>query len=144
MWFVSMLGLKLNHASKRGPGTQSMGQVGRLPVRWHLCYLFEFLTVIIFRETTHSFPDSKFHKANMGPIWGRQDPDGPHVGPLNVAMWVTSYSARAKYNTISEIIRSASTSQQGYISATQERHCQFMKGAIKSKHATSAARSCLK
>ena len=24
------------------------------------------------------YPDSKFRKANMGPIWGRQDPGGPH------------------------------------------------------------------
>ena len=27
------------------------------------------------------FPDSKFHGANMGPIWGRQDPDGPTLAP---------------------------------------------------------------
>ena len=26
----------------------------------------------------------------MGPIWGRQDPDGPHVGPMNLAIWVWS------------------------------------------------------
>ena len=32
-------------------------------------------------------PDSKVHGANMGPIWGRQDPDGPHVGPMNFAIW---------------------------------------------------------
>ena len=25
-------------------------------------------------------PNSKVHGANMGPIWGRQDPGGPHVG----------------------------------------------------------------
>ena len=25
---------------------------------------------------------------DMGPIWGRQDPDGPHVGPMNFAIWV--------------------------------------------------------
>ena len=31
--------------------------------------------------------DSKVHGANMGPIWGRQDPDGPHVGPMNFAIW---------------------------------------------------------
>ena len=24
----------------------------------------------------------------MGPIWGRQDPDGPHVGPMNLVIWV--------------------------------------------------------
>ena len=31
-------------------------------------------------------PDSKVHGANMGPIWGRQDPGGPHVGPKNLAI----------------------------------------------------------
>ena len=30
--------------------------------------------------------DSKVYEANMGPIWGRQDPGGPHVGPMNVAI----------------------------------------------------------
>ena len=24
-----------------------------------------------------------------GPIWGRQDPGGPHVGPMNIAIWVS-------------------------------------------------------
>ena len=24
----------------------------------------------------------------MGPIWGRKDPGGPHVGPMNFAIWV--------------------------------------------------------
>ena len=33
-------------------------------------------------------PDSKVHGTNMGPIWGRQDPGGPHVGPMNFAIWV--------------------------------------------------------
>ena len=32
-------------------------------------------------------PDSKVHGANMGPIWGWQDPGGPHVGPMNFAFW---------------------------------------------------------
>ena len=35
------------------------------------------------------FPDSKVHGANMGPIWGRQDPGGRHVGPMNVAIRVS-------------------------------------------------------
>ena len=34
------------------------------------------------------FPDSKVHGANMGPIWGRQDPGGLHVGPMNFAIWL--------------------------------------------------------
>ena len=36
------------------------------------------------------FPDSKVHGANMGPIWGRQDPGGPHVDPMNFVLWVDS------------------------------------------------------
>ena len=32
-------------------------------------------------------PDSKVHGTNMGPSWGRQDPGGPHVGHMNLAIW---------------------------------------------------------
>ena len=38
---------------------------------------------------TVNAPDSKVHGANMGPIWGRQDPDGPNVGPMNFALWAS-------------------------------------------------------
>ena len=31
-------------------------------------------------------PDSKVHVANMGPTWVLSDPDGPHVGPMNLAI----------------------------------------------------------
>ena len=30
--------------------------------------------------------DSKVHGAYMGPTWGRQEPGGSHVGPMNLAM----------------------------------------------------------
>ena len=33
-------------------------------------------------------PDSKVHGAYMGPTWDRQDPGGPHVGPMILAIWV--------------------------------------------------------
>ena len=36
---------------------------------------------------TLGYPDSKVHGANMGPIWGRQDPGGTHVGHMNSAIW---------------------------------------------------------
>ena len=36
-------------------------------------------------------PESKFRGANMGPIWGRQDPSGPHVGPVNFANWEVTH-----------------------------------------------------
>ena len=32
-------------------------------------------------------PDSQVRGANMVPIWGRQVPGGPHVGPMNFAIW---------------------------------------------------------
>ena len=40
------------------------------------------------QASPHNYPDSKVHGANMGPIWGRQDPGGPHVGPMKFAIWV--------------------------------------------------------
>ena len=39
-------------------------------------------------------PDSKVHGANMGPIWGHQDPGGPHVGPINFAICNTLNSPK--------------------------------------------------
>ena len=33
-----------------------------------------------------TYPDGKVHVAHMGPTWGRQDPGGPHVGPMNLAI----------------------------------------------------------
>ena len=42
-------------------------------------------------------PDSKVCGANIGPIWGRQDPDGPHVGPMNFAVW-NGYPEFDKHN----------------------------------------------
>ena len=38
-------------------------------------------------ETIPQHPDSKVHGANMRPIWGRQDPGGPHVDLMNLAIW---------------------------------------------------------
>ena len=31
-------------------------------------------------------PDSKVHVDNMGPTWVLSAPDGPHVGPMNLAI----------------------------------------------------------
>ena len=42
-------------------------------------------------QLQQTYPDSKIHVANMGPIWGRQDPGGPHVGPTKLAIWVHVY-----------------------------------------------------
>ena len=34
------------------------------------------------------YPDSKVHGTNLGPTWVLSAPDGPHVGPMNLAIWV--------------------------------------------------------
>ena len=44
--------------------------------------------ILIGRSFQHVLPDSMVHGANMWPIWGRQDPGGSHVGPMNHAIWV--------------------------------------------------------
>ena len=31
-------------------------------------------------------PDNKVHRANIGPTWVLSAPDGPHVGPMNLAI----------------------------------------------------------
>ena len=33
----------------------------------------------------------------MGPIWGPQDPGGPHVGPMNFAIWESLYWNRQQW-----------------------------------------------
>ena len=45
------------------------------------------LRVAVHVALSHTIPDSKAHVANMGPTWGRQDPGGPHVGNVNLAIW---------------------------------------------------------
>ena len=34
------------------------------------------------------YPDIKIHGTNMGPTWVLSAPDGPHVGPMNLAISV--------------------------------------------------------
>ena len=48
----------------------------------------DMLSQTWFSGGCKNFPDSKVHGANMGPIWGRQNPGGHHVGPMNYAIWV--------------------------------------------------------
>ena len=50
----------------------------KMMVYWK-CYLHNVGHII--------HPDSIVHGAYMGPIWGRQDPVGPHVGPMILVIW---------------------------------------------------------
>ena len=40
----------------------------------------------VYRKCSYS-PDSKVYGVNMGHIWGRQEPSGPHVDPMNLSIW---------------------------------------------------------
>ena len=44
-----------------------------------------------------TYADIKVHGANMGSIWGRQDPGGPYVGPMNLAIWDKEGETMKKY-----------------------------------------------
>ena len=35
----------------------------------------------------------------MGSIWGGQDPGGPYVGPMNVAIWGNSANVHDKFQS---------------------------------------------
>ena len=52
--------------------------------------LLENVTVLglIILKDVQTNPNGKVHGANMGPIWGRQDPGGPHADPANFVTWV--------------------------------------------------------
>ena len=38
-------------------------------------------------QVMRAVPDSKVHGANMGPTWVLSSPGGPHVSPMNLALW---------------------------------------------------------
>ena len=52
----------------------------------HTPWWFKDLKMLYLRSTV--YPDSKVDGASMGPTWGRQDPSGPHVGHMNLPIWV--------------------------------------------------------
>ena len=39
-------------------------------------------------DSTFDNPDNKVHGANMGSTWVLSAPDGPHVGLMNLAIWI--------------------------------------------------------
>ena len=46
-----------------------------------------FITYNVFL-IRYKYPDNKIHGASMGPTWVLSAPDGPHVGPMNLAIRV--------------------------------------------------------
>ena len=92
--YLSMLGLRLNHVSKRGWCIRShirryldlpsnvTSPAGLVHTQIYVAANGLWLTSLTTGKNitqSNPIPDSKVHGANMGPIWGRQDPCGPHV-----------------------------------------------------------------
>ena len=48
------------------------------------CYKMTIIRVRVRKRDT--FPDSKFHGGNMVPTWVLSAPNGPHVGPMDLAI----------------------------------------------------------
>ena len=57
-----------------------------------------------YRKDSDPIPDSKVHGANMGPIWGRHDPGGPHVGSMNFAIWNVAWYTCDMYHSKNVLI----------------------------------------
>ena len=69
-----------------------LSQVRWSTPHWLFCYWQVHLLPAIARHDIISVlyvsPDSKIHGANMGPTWVLPAPGGPHVGHINLAIWV--------------------------------------------------------
>ena len=77
LWPEPMTSRWPGSVSSRGPGHQPQ------TAREESSSSAGLAGIIIAAGLEGHFPHSKVHGANMGPIWGRQDPGGPHVGSMN-------------------------------------------------------------
>ena len=81
------------NSQHKGPVTRKMVPCDDVIMLRHSCFavlpaLEEFSETFTSSIPYTDYPDSKVHVAIMGPIWGRQGPGGPHVGPTNFAIRV--------------------------------------------------------
>ena len=86
--------IKDKYASQRPlrATTKHIDSIGVNVENQMICFLSFFsytkVHITVGFQHTRMYFGRKVHGANMGPIWGRQDPGGPHVGPMNLAIWV--------------------------------------------------------
>ena len=84
---------KIRH---QGSSRSNCHQDDMLPWRttYHAFFGSRLYRVLFFVLSLHEiYPDSNVHGDNMGPIWGRQDQGGSHVGPMNFTIWLVLYCA---------------------------------------------------
>ena len=71
-----------------------------------------FVTIYRFTDDVAlpiHYHHNKVHGAITGPIWGRQDPGGPHVGLMNFASWVLGNDRTHDISDIGDITSDAPT-----------------------------------
>ena len=103
-----------------------------------VCEYSAAMVPIVMSSLFATFPDSKVHGANMGPIWGQQDPGGPHVGPMNFVVWVVLHML---YHKISPLFCIALMWLHDYISL-KYRSTRFLQGFL-TRHVLIASLCCL-
>ena len=72
-----------------------------------------------------AFPDSKPHGANMEPTRVLSAPDGSHVGPMNLAIWVIMRLLVTLWRTLAHMahLRSSEVTSHAYLSLYTECMC---------------------
>ena len=63
----------------------------KIPVSLYIYRWYDMLVMKHHWHLSEYIIDSKVHGANMGPIWGRQDPGGPYVGLMNFVNWDVAF-----------------------------------------------------
>ena len=73
-------------------------------------------------ESGQPFPDNKVHWVNMGPTWVLSAPDGPHVGPMNLAVRVGSIKVQWDKMVCLEFIQSHTISKTYTLGNTNDKY----------------------
>ena len=76
---------------------KKMGKCISWNYRKHQCNHNQCIGVI-FHGIHCIVPDSKVHVANVGSTWVLSAPGGPHVGPMNIAIWDVVYLLFCSYS----------------------------------------------
>ena len=92
---------------------------------------------VLYTFDTIAYPDSKVHGANMGPTWVLSVPDGPHVGPVNLAIRVVPLKQpwRIWVNKTNRVRATITTTKQ-----SKAHQCAYFMGHC--KHATKGQYCC--
>ena len=62
------------------------GVTGGHTMKVHCCHALNSPHTVLSHLVKGALPDNKLYGANMGATWVLSAPDGPHVGPMNLAI----------------------------------------------------------